>query len=153
MQPRPKDGPAVSNQPTFTVSAGRPDPLLQHPAHIPPGRHRCVQRDFQRVSDARADRDGTLPAGLTFVDNPDGSATLEGDVTAAPGSYPIVVQASNGVGPVVTQVVPITVVPAGPPTLVLRETVNRSDDVPVPAGSSVTWNSCSPTWVAPPSPT
>jgi hypothetical protein len=55
---------------------------------------------------------GALPAGITFVDNGNGTATLEG--TAAPGSdgtYEITVTASNGIDPDASLDVTITVVP------------------------------------------
>jgi hypothetical protein len=55
---------------------------------------------------------GTLPAGLTFTDNGNGSATISGTAPAsAVGSYPITVKASNGVAPDASHQVTITVVP------------------------------------------
>jgi Putative Ig domain len=42
---------------------------------------------------------GVLPAGLTFVDNGDGTATISG-IPTADGSYPIVITATNGFGTV-----------------------------------------------------
>ena len=45
---------------------------------------------------------GTLPAGVTFTDNHDGTATLAGTPTAA-GSYPLTITANNGTDPAVTQ--------------------------------------------------
>ena len=53
---------------------------------------------------------GTLPAGLTFIDNGDGTATISG--TAAPGSegsYTVTVTASNGVGTPFVQTLTILV--------------------------------------------
>jgi hypothetical protein len=42
---------------------------------------------------------GALPAGLTFVDNHNGTATLSGNPAARTGgSYPLTITASNGVG-------------------------------------------------------
>jgi hypothetical protein len=42
---------------------------------------------------------GTLPAGVTFTDNHDGTATLAGTpATAAGGAYPITVTATNTLG-------------------------------------------------------
>jgi VCBS repeat-containing protein len=52
---------------------------------------------------------GALPAGLNFVDNANGTATLSGTPTAAGGVYSIVVNATNGVGPVVQQTLTITI--------------------------------------------
>lgn len=40
---------------------------------------------------------GTLPAGVTFTDNGDGTGTFSGSGSVG-GSYPLVVTASNGVG-------------------------------------------------------
>jgi hypothetical protein len=45
---------------------------------------------------------GTLPAGLSFVDNGNGTATLGGTATAT-GTYPITLTATNGVSPDATQ--------------------------------------------------
>jgi len=47
---------------------------------------------------------GSLPSGVTFVDNHDGTATLAGTPAAGTaGSYPITLTASNGVAPDATQ--------------------------------------------------
>jgi uncharacterized delta-60 repeat protein len=59
---------------------------------------------------------GALPAGVTFVNNNDGTATLAG--TAGPGtsgSYPLLITANNGVMPNVTQNFTLTIL-APPPT-------------------------------------
>jgi hypothetical protein len=45
---------------------------------------------------------GTLPSGVTFTDNRDGTATLAGTPTSG-GSYPVTISASNGVGSDATQ--------------------------------------------------
>jgi hypothetical protein len=45
---------------------------------------------------------GALPAGVSFTDNGDGTATLSGTPTTA-GSFPITVTAGNGVGSAATQ--------------------------------------------------
>ena len=59
---------------------------------------------------------GTLPSGVTFVDNGNGSATLAGTATAA-GVFPLVLSASNGGQTPTTQDFTLTVVtPAPPPT-------------------------------------
>ena len=53
---------------------------------------------------------GALPAGITFVDNNDGTATLAGTAAAGTGgTYPLVVTASNGVSPNATQSFTLTV--------------------------------------------
>jgi len=57
---------------------------------------------------------GSLPSGLTFTDNGDGTATLSGNAsTAAGGDFPITITASNGISPDATQSFTLTVnVPA-----------------------------------------
>src|SRR5207237_771814 len=53
---------------------------------------------------------GTLPAGVTFVDNGNGTATLSGTPAAnTGGTYPITVTASNSVGTAATQTFTLTV--------------------------------------------
>ncbi|GLZ30154.1 hypothetical protein Lesp02_23440 [Lentzea sp. NBRC 105346] len=54
---------------------------------------------------------GTLPAGVTFVDNGDGTATLSGTTTSV-GAYPLTITASNGVAPNATQNFTLNVVPS-----------------------------------------
>jgi hypothetical protein len=51
---------------------------------------------------------GTLPGGVSFVDNGDGTATLSGTPTSG-GAFPITVKASNGVSPNGTQSFTLTV--------------------------------------------
>ncbi len=51
---------------------------------------------------------GTLPNGVSFVDNGDGTATLSGDPTQG-GAFPITVKASNGVSPNASQTFTLTV--------------------------------------------
>jgi uncharacterized repeat protein (TIGR01451 family) len=56
----------------------------------------------------------TLPAGLTFVSNLDGTATLSGTpIDAATGTYTVTFNASNGILPAATQTFTLTVKPAG----------------------------------------
>jgi hypothetical protein len=53
---------------------------------------------------------GTLPSGVTFTDNGDGTATLAGTPAAGTGgTYPITITASNGVAPDATQNFTLTV--------------------------------------------
>jgi hypothetical protein len=53
---------------------------------------------------------GALPAGVTLVDNGNGTATLAGKpATGAGGSYPITIKASNGVSPNASQSFTLTV--------------------------------------------
>ena len=53
---------------------------------------------------------GLLPAGLTFTDNGDGTASFSGIATPGTvGSYPVTITATNGVGASVSQVFTLTV--------------------------------------------
>ncbi len=67
---------------------------------------------------------GTLPAGVTFTDNGDGTATLAGTPTAN-GTYPITVTATNGVSPDATQIVHLDRGPGPGHHLVERHGVRR----------------------------
>lgn len=55
---------------------------------------------------------GALPAGLSFTDNGDGTATISGTPSQA-GSFPIEVTASNGVSPAAAQPFTINVAASG----------------------------------------
>jgi hypothetical protein len=57
---------------------------------------------------------GTLPAGLTFKDNGNGTGTISGSTTASGGTYPVTIQATNSSGSTATLNLTITVVSAGP---------------------------------------
>ena len=62
------------------------------------------------VPDAALSETGALPSGVTFVDNGNGTATLAGTPAAETrGSYPISIDASNGVSPDGTQSFTLTV--------------------------------------------
>ncbi|MGI8664885.1 MAG: beta strand repeat-containing protein, partial [Jatrophihabitans sp.] len=52
---------------------------------------------------------GTLPAGLAFTDNGDGSATLAGTASGPGGTFPLTITANNGVNPNATQTLTVTV--------------------------------------------
>jgi Putative Ig domain. len=64
---------------------------------------------------------GTLPTGVTFVDNHDGTATLSGTPTGATGTYPLTIKASNGALPDASQSFTLTV-NASSPALAVRTT-------------------------------
>ena len=53
---------------------------------------------------------GTLPAGVTFTDNHDGTATIAGTASGT-GNYPIILTASNGIAPNATQFFTIQLCP------------------------------------------
>jgi hypothetical protein len=56
---------------------------------------------------------GTLPAGLTFTDNGNGTATIAGTPAAgSAGHYPVTITATNGVSPDASETLTITVNPA-----------------------------------------
>ena len=55
---------------------------------------------------------GTLPTGVTFVDNKDGTATLASTAATLAGSTTLTITASNGVGSPVTQSFTLTVAAA-----------------------------------------
>jgi hypothetical protein len=60
---------------------------------------------------ALSDGGATLPAGVSFTDNGNGTATLTGTPAAGTsGSYPFTITASNGVSPTATQTFTLTVV-------------------------------------------
>ncbi len=59
----------------------------------------------------------TLPTGVTFTDNGDGTATLAGTSSTAPGVYTLTVEAENGVTPNATQTFTLTVAAAGSPLI------------------------------------
>ena len=59
---------------------------------------------------AALSRDGTLPSGVTFTDNGDGTATLAGTPAAGTnGVYTLSITASNGVAPDASQTFTLTV--------------------------------------------
>jgi hypothetical protein len=57
---------------------------------------------------------GTLPAGLTFTDNGNGTGSISGNTTANGGTYPVTIQATNSSGSTATLNLTITVVSAAP---------------------------------------
>jgi hypothetical protein len=76
---------------------------------------------------------GTLPSGVSFTDNGNGTATITNSAaTSAGGSYPITITASNGVTPAATQSFTLTVDQA--PAITSAPT-----DI-VPAGTAFTYS-------------
>jgi hypothetical protein len=62
---------------------------------------------------------GALPAGVTFTDNHNGTATLAGTPSGAAGTFPLRITASNGVAPDATQSFTLVVNPGAAANLVL----------------------------------
>ncbi len=100
---------------------------------------------------------GSLPAGMTFVDNGDGTGTLSGTPAVGSfGTYPITFTASNGVGspatqsftltigeaPVITSPAATTFAVGSPGSFITTASgfpaVNFSETGPLPAGVSFT---------------
>lgn len=77
---------------------------------------------------------GSLPAGVTFTNNGDGTATLAGTPASA-GSYLITITASNGVLPDATQSFTLTVDQA--PAITSAD--NTAFNAGVPRSFTVTW--------------
>ncbi|MBJ7609341.1 MAG: Ig-like domain repeat protein [Candidatus Dormibacteraeota bacterium] len=89
---------------------------------------------------------GTLPAGVTFTDNHDGTAALSGTPGAGTaGPYPLTITANNGVGSAATQSFTLTVKAAASPgtfgslapTRLLDTRSNTGADGPVSAHQTV----------------
>ena len=81
--------PTITSSPTTTFTAGSPGSFLVTTTGNP---------------NAALTESGSLPSGVTFADNGDGTGTLAG--TPAPGtggSYPVSITAANGVSPNDTQ--------------------------------------------------
>jgi hypothetical protein len=84
---------------------------------------------------------GALPAGVTFTDNGDGTATLAGTATA-PGAFSMTIKASNGVAPDATQNFTLTVNQA--PTV-----ITNPSDQSVNPGASVSFTAAASGFPAP----
>ncbi|HET9682077.1 MAG TPA: immunoglobulin domain-containing protein, partial [Candidatus Limnocylindrales bacterium] len=83
---------------------------------------------------------GALPAAVSFTDNGDGSASLEG-FPDAPGTYTIVLKADNGVPPAATQTFNLIILPVAgtPPAITLQpvsQTVNPGQTATFTAAAS-----------------
>jgi hypothetical protein len=80
---------------------------------------------------------GALPAGITFTDNGNGTATIAGTPTGTGNTYPVTLTASNGVSPNATQNLTIQV--NQPPSITLNpvdQTVQPSQSVSFTAAAS-----------------
>ncbi len=65
---------------------------------------------------------GTLPAGLTFTDNGNGTGSISGSTTANGGTYPVTIQATNSSGSTATLNLTITVIAPGTPPSITSAT-------------------------------
>jgi hypothetical protein len=69
-----------------------------------------IQTDVSTKPTAKLTVMGTLPMGVLFVDNHNGTATLKGTpAKGSKGTYTVIVTASDGVLPAALQVLTITV--------------------------------------------
>jgi hypothetical protein len=67
----------------------------------------------------------TLPSGLTFTDNGNGTATIAGTAaTGTAGNYPVTISATNASGSTATQALTITVNTAATPTITSTSTAD-----------------------------
>ncbi len=90
---------------------------------------------------------GSLPAGVTFTDNGDGTATLAG--TPHPGTantYDVVLTASNGVSPSRTQAFALTIDNAAPTTVTISGPSSVNSGAPYSATASAPGASPAPTF-------
>jgi hypothetical protein len=95
--------PAITSPSSTTFTAGTAGSFTVEATGTPPA-------PTLTLSDGGA----SLPSGVSFVDNGDGTATLSGTPAAgSAGSYPFTITAANGVSPNATQAFTLTVEPAG----------------------------------------
>jgi hypothetical protein len=85
--------PSITSSDTATATAGRPFSFTVHTTGAPT---------------AALSESGDLPAGLTFTDNHDGTATIAGTTSVKKGRHLITISADNGLAPVVTQAFTLT---------------------------------------------
>ena len=91
--------PAITSADASTFAVGSPGTFEITTTGYPTG-------PTETISDGGA----TLPAGVTFVDNTNGTATLSGTpAVGTGGAYPFTITASNGVTPAATQSFTLTV--------------------------------------------
>ena len=96
---------------TFTLTVERAPAITSADTPPSPSGGRVLHGDHHRLARRRRCREtGTLPSGVTFTDNGDGTATLAGTPAAGTaGTYSLTITASNGVGPDATQTFTLTV--------------------------------------------
>ena len=83
---------------------------------------------------------GSLPNGLTFADNGDGTADISGiAVAGTAGTYPLTISADNGIGDAVTQSFVLTVTTATSPPVITSPPTD-TETVGVPFSFTVTTN-------------
>ena len=97
---------------TLTVNASTAAPAITSAANVAFGEGTVNTYTVTTTGSPNAviTESGTLPAGVTFVDNQDGTATLSGTPAAGSGGvFSLTITASNGVSPDATQTLTLTV--------------------------------------------
>ncbi|QGN34369.1 putative Ig domain-containing protein [Microlunatus sp. Gsoil 973] len=122
------NGVSPSATQTLTIKVGRP-PAITSPATATfrigsAGTFTVTTSGDPTVS--RITASGSLPPGVTFSDNRDGTATIAGTPTGTGNTYPVTLTAANGVSPDATQNLTIQVDEA--PVI----TLNPSDQTVAP---------------------
>jgi uncharacterized delta-60 repeat protein len=104
---------------SFTLTVNQP-PAITSPNNITftrsvPGTFLVTTTGFPTGANMAITQSGALPAGVTFTNNNNGSATLGGTPGAdTAGAYPLLITANNGVMPSATQNFTLTVVAPTP---------------------------------------
>jgi hypothetical protein len=104
---------------SFTLTVNQP-PAITSPNNITftrsvPGTFLVTTTGFPTGANMAITQSGALPAGVTFTNNNNGSATLGGTPGAdTAGTYPLLITANNGVMPSATQNFTLTVVAPTP---------------------------------------
>jgi alpha-tubulin suppressor-like RCC1 family protein len=107
-------GTSAPSAPSDPVTIGQP-PEITSPAGASTGMRSPFSFTVTTTGTPTAaiSESGTLPAGVTFTDNGNGTATLAGTAAAGTaGSYPITITASNNMGSPASQLFTLTVTSA-----------------------------------------
>ena len=96
---------------TFTLTVDQaPDHHQRQRHHLHRGQRGDVLGHHHRLPHPPLHESGSLPGGVTFLDNGNGTATLSGTPTSGSGgTYTLSITASNGVDPEATQTFTFTV--------------------------------------------
>ena len=120
-----QNGATASKSFNLTVNASQP-PAITSAAYraFPVGVSSSFPVTTTAIPIAAISESGALPAGVSFTDNGDGTATISGTPTGSAGSYPINITASNGISPNATQNFTLTV---GTPSYVVTTLADEAD--------------------------